>query len=108
MTWSGSVWSFSTVTRVSNADGPYSDLTIDAQGNLYGVTIDGGRYGQGSVFQLTRSGGGWSYRNLYDFMGGDDGSQPFGSVTVDSAGTIYGTTAYGGHFGEGTVWMLTP
>ena len=106
MTLSGSVWSFNTIAGVSNADGPYSDLTIDAQGNLYGATIDGGRYGQGNVFQLTRSNGVWTYRNLYDFMGAEDGSQPFGSVIVDSAGAIYGTTAYGGHFGDGTVWML--
>jgi uncharacterized repeat protein (TIGR03803 family) len=50
---------------------------------------------------------------LYAFQGGDhDGAQPL-SVTLDSKGTLYGTTLQGGmdcdnqHYGCGTVFKLT-
>jgi uncharacterized repeat protein (TIGR03803 family) len=32
---------------------PYYGLTLDAHGNLYGTTVAGGRYGQGTVFAFT-------------------------------------------------------
>jgi len=53
---------------------------------------------------------------LYSFKGGSDGARPWGGVIVDSAGNIYGTTAYGGSsqncnqggLGCGTVFKLSP
>jgi uncharacterized repeat protein (TIGR03803 family) len=107
MTQSPGGWSYSTISHVSTANGPFSALTIDSQGNLYGATLNGGRFGQGNVFRLSRPNGVWRCDDLYDFTGGDDGAQPFGSVVVDAAGTIYGTAAYGGSHSYGTMWMLT-
>ncbi len=35
-------------------DGAFpNDLIIDAKGNLYGTTFDGGAYGYGAVFKIT-------------------------------------------------------
>lgn len=49
-----------------------------------------------------------TYKRVYNFAGGTDGSDPATRLTFDSAGNAYGTTAAGGDFGVGTVFMLTP
>jgi len=51
---------------------------------------------------------GASYKRLYNFSGGSDGTNPATALTFDSLGNAYGTTAAGGDFGFGTVFMLTP
>jgi uncharacterized repeat protein (TIGR03803 family) len=96
--------------------GPYSGLTADAAGNLYGTTQLGGAYrsgcagyGCGTVFELSPSAGAkWTETVLYSFTGGDDGSQPYAGLIFDTAGNLYGTTGYGGDFGQGTVFELAP
>ena len=45
---------------------------------------------------------------LYSFGSGSDGAFPFGSMIFDSKGELYGTTAYGGSSGGGTVFQLSP
>jgi uncharacterized repeat protein (TIGR03803 family) len=49
-----------------------------------------------------------SYKKVYNFTGGTDGGDPATPLTLDSAGNAYGTTAAGGEFNFGTVFMLTP
>ena len=49
-----------------------------------------------------------SYKKLYSFAGGSDGRVPATPLTFDNAGNAYGTTAAGGDFDLGTVFMLTP
>jgi uncharacterized repeat protein (TIGR03803 family) len=91
--------------------GPQGNLLMDSAGNLYGTTYLGGVYGQGSVFMLTPSSGGWTYSDLYDFTGGNDGKWPNGSVVLDANGNLYGTTNGGGpsgSYGYGVVWELMP
>ncbi len=65
-----------------------------------------------SAFLLALTPLAWSRDNetiLYSFAGPPDGSFPFeGSLTVDSNGNLYGTTSYGGTYGNGTVFRLTP
>jgi len=45
---------------------------------------------------------------LHSFTGGADGSRPYGGVTFDSAGNLYGTTSSGGPASAGVVWKLDP
>jgi len=104
----GSGWSFNNISLISTGDGPFSDLTLDSQGNLYGANYTGGQYGQGNIFKLTNSGGAWTLTDLYDFTGGSDGDAPVGGVVLDANGNIYGTASEGGTSGWGTVWKLTP
>jgi len=92
---------------------PYAGLVFDKAGNLYGTTEFGGTNSQGTVFEITpNSSGGWTESVLYNFTGGDDGGQPYGSLVFDSSGNLYGTTNFGGstncNLGCGTVFELTP
>jgi uncharacterized repeat protein (TIGR03803 family) len=82
-------------------------LVFDRSGNLYGVTIEGGSANAGVVFQLSPSGTTWTETVLHHFAGGSDGANPTGSLYLDAAGTIYGTTIEGGASGNGTVFRLT-
>jgi uncharacterized repeat protein (TIGR03803 family) len=49
-----------------------------------------------------------TYQKLYSFTGGTDGGDPATPLAFDNAGNAYGTTAAGGDFDLGTVFMLTP
>lgn len=88
------------------AVGPYGGVIFDQQGNLYGTTIVGGTGGAGTVYELTPSGGGWTEKTLYNFLGETDGAVPLAGLTMDRTGTLYGTTAYGGSSGNGNVFRL--
>jgi len=84
---------------------PNAGLTMDAEGNLYGTTWNGGR-GCGTVFQLKHQGSNWVFNLLHEFTGGSDGCGPDG-VIFGSNSTLYGTTGGGGN-GFGTVFNLMP
>ena len=43
---------------------------------------------------------------LHSFTGGADGSTPFAPLVRDKAGNLYGTTASGGSFRNGTVFKV--
>jgi uncharacterized repeat protein (TIGR03803 family) len=98
----------------SDGAGPYSTLTFDDKGALYGTTYVGGASGNGTVFKLAPgSDGKWKESVLYSFQGGSgDGSHPVAGVIFDSNGNLYGTTFYGGtnycHNQCGVVFELSP
>jgi uncharacterized repeat protein (TIGR03803 family) len=108
LTPSNGTYTFTVLHSFAGNDGPYGGLTMDAAGNLYGTTYGDGVHDYGNVFELSPSNGGWSYTDLYDFTGGNDGGYPFGSVAIDADGNLYGTTAYFGTHGYGVVWEITP
>jgi uncharacterized repeat protein (TIGR03803 family) len=88
-------------------DGPL----IDSEGNLYGMTSQGGLpNGGGTVFKLEHSSSGWRESVLWKFTCGNDGCAPDASLVSDSAGNLYGTTFEGGYdgIGSGTVFELSP
>ena len=91
---------------------PIAGLTMDASGNLYGTTLNGGAHCQcGTVFKITPDG---AESIVYAFHGGAEGSSPQGMLVRDKKGNFYGTTASGGldcngfGVGCGTVFRLTP
>lgn len=68
--------------------------------------------GTGTVFKLTPTqGGSWDETVLHNFdaANGSDGDYPEGSLILDHAGNLYGTSNLGGgHYNSGTVFQLTP
>jgi len=108
LTPSGGHWTLSVIYSFAGSGGPASSLVMDTSGNLYGTTVADGAYGAGNAFKLTSSGGGWTYTDLYDFTGDSDGASPFGGVTLDTNGNLYGTTESGGANGYGVIWEITP
>jgi uncharacterized repeat protein (TIGR03803 family) len=89
---------------------PLSDLKIDAEGNLYGTTSQGGTgvCHCGTVFELKRTKDGWKEELLYSFGDGSDGAFPIAGVTFGSDGSLYGATSSGGNnIGYGTIFKLT-
>ena len=104
----GGQWTITTLhTFGAELVGPFSGVTLDAAGNLYGTTYYDGLHHQGLAYKLTRSGGSWTYTDLHDFTGGSDGSNPICDVVVDANGTVYGTSLYGGTHNGGLVWQIT-
>jgi uncharacterized repeat protein (TIGR03803 family) len=94
---------------VQNGDGlsPLGGVIRDQSGNLYGTTFGGGTHDLGAVFRVDAEG---NETLLHSFAGGPtDGAYPYvGSLLLDQAGNLYGTTARGGAFGSGTVFKLDP
>jgi len=77
---------------------PLAGVVLDKSGNLYGTTVNGGAYGDGTVFELTSSG---TEMILHSFANNDiDGFNPYASLAMDKAGTLYGTTVNGGGTGS--------
>lgn len=89
--------------NVPRGSSPESGVVRDPAGNLYGTTPTGGAANAGVVYKLDASG---RQTVLYSFTGGAGGSGPMAGVTADSAGNLYGTTAYGGTAGAGVVYKL--
>jgi uncharacterized repeat protein (TIGR03803 family) len=104
--WSESVLhSFSITTDGAT---PESTPIIDAHGNLYGTTAEGGlmpcpydSYAVcGTVYELAPPAPGrttWKLTTLHEFSGlNGDGVTPIGSLVADAGGALYGTTVVGG------------
>lgn len=102
-------------TGKEDGGGMYSGVIIDASGTLYGTTDYGGAHASGVVFKLSRPVAGqavWTESVLYSFQGriagSTDGLNADGGLVEDSAGRLYGTCAFGGTYGSGTVFELLP
>ena len=70
---SGGSWNFAIIHNFTGDDGanPYSGVTFDAAGNLYGTAWNGGANGSGVVYQLV-PGSQSSINVLYSFGGAQD------------------------------------
>lgn len=96
---------------------PEGDLLVDAAGNLYGVTHNGGPYGYGMIYEVSPVNGSWIESVLHSFTGAADGGNSSATLVEDSSGKIYGTATYGGNSqacggvalsGCGVVFTITP
>ena len=97
----------------SDGYGPYTGVTFDTAGNLYGTTPGGGGCtvyptGCGVAYELTSAGGVWTESILYSFQGGADGISPTSGLIFDKSGALYGTTSAYGGLTYGTAFKLSP
>jgi uncharacterized repeat protein (TIGR03803 family) len=105
------LYPFNSSGSLSDGGQPEAGLTRDSVGNLYGTTFFGGLgtgcdiyyAGCGTVFKVDTSG---TETVLHVFSGAGDGWNPTARLILDSAGNLYGTTGYGGTYGQGTVFKI--
>ncbi len=111
LTPSGSDWTENTLYGFQSAsDGgkPFGGLVFDDTGTLYGATSSGGPGSGGTAYDLTPSNGSWTFDVLYGFTSSAYQPGPYGSLTFDAAGNLYGTATKDGAHGAGSVFRLTP
>jgi uncharacterized repeat protein (TIGR03803 family) len=113
----GSDWMFSLLFDFpifGNID-PRGPLLIGPDGTLYGTLFynSGCGGGCGGVFRLYPSPTVprnalqlWNGEMLHNFTGGSDGGNPSGALLMDQAGSLYGTTEYGGAAGLGAIYQI--
>jgi len=91
----------------NNGDGCHPDgrLRWGEQGNLLGTTYGGGDLGDGTVYELTRSGG-WQQTILHSFDDADGCELEAGLVT-DRKGNWFGTASGCGKYKWGTVFEIS-
>ena len=82
-----------------------SALVTDGSGNLYGTTQSGGLSYDGTVFKIDA--GTSHLTDLIQFKDGMDGAGPT-TLIADTRGDLYGTTAGGGLYYDGTLFELSP
>jgi hypothetical protein len=97
----GTTWTKRTLFSFTGQQGngtPSGAVIADQNGNLYGAAIDG--FGCcGSIYELIPPAAGeteWTENTIYAFTGGLDGDGPYGSLSMDQYGAIYGVTHFGG------------
>jgi uncharacterized repeat protein (TIGR03803 family) len=125
LTRRGGTWSETAIykfcAQASCADGASpTSILMTAPSRLIGTTLEGGggpcASGCGTVFELhgpiASNKSLWQYRNLYSFCAGGsgcpDGTSPAGNIVVDSTGSIFGTTPFGGSMNKGTIYKVVP
>ena len=102
-------WTEKVLYNFAGPDGadPYSTVTFDQGGSMYGVTHHGGLYDLGVIFQLSPNGSSWTEQVIHYFAAGIEGTYPAGPPAVDGAGNLYFTTGFGGENGGGGVAQMT-
>jgi uncharacterized repeat protein (TIGR03803 family) len=91
----------------SNGQYPSAALIADGSGNLFGTTENGGAYKDGTVFEIPKTTSGYASTpvTLVSFNY-SDGAYPYAALIADGSGDLFGTTAYGGASGVGTVFEI--
>jgi uncharacterized repeat protein (TIGR03803 family) len=89
--------------------GPNSGPLLEASdGNFYGVTEAGGLRNGGTIFKMTPD---FQISTLYTFQGKSgrsrDGFTPAGGLIQATDSNLYGTTAEGGNYGNGTLFRIS-
>jgi uncharacterized repeat protein (TIGR03803 family) len=107
---------FCSAANCADGSKPESDLVMNAAGDLFGTTREGGNIqapctilGCGVLYKIA-SGGAYSVLHVFcSAPSCSDGSVPvnFGGLALDSSGNLYGTTEAGGmRFNHGIVFKF--
>jgi len=104
--------SFSGINGSYPGANPAGNLVFDANGNYYGTTESGGASNNGTIFEVTATGG---FTNLVSFTGSGGacpGDDPVAGLVWCTNGNLYGTTQLGGtndlvNGPDGTIFEVT-
>src|SRR5262249_32268540 len=100
--WSEAILhSFCSMSGCADGQQPWSNVIMDASGNLYGTTSLGGTQDAGTIFKLAPNGSKtlWTETVLHSFctevQGSTclDGEVPYDGLIMVKSGNIYGTTS---------------
>ena len=92
-------------TEDSDGNGPTGAIVMDSTGNLYGTTYGGGDNNEGIVYKIASDG---TETILHSFAGDStDGGFPYGGLTIDASGNLYGSTIFGGPNNSGSIFKIT-
>lgn len=106
----GQVTALHQFAGTANGDGEYplGGVVMDAQGNLYGTTQQGGASctyssdGCGTIFEIDSS----ANETILHAFNGSDGNLPYANLIFDAkTNSLYGTTNQGGSANLGTVFQ---
>ena len=86
-----------------SCDQPKASLTYAPYYGLYGTTETGGQEYDGIIYSLSDL----APPYIHEFHGNPDGAEPFGTMVL-LGGTLYGTTAFGGSYSDGSVFYYNP
>lgn len=89
-----------------NGNFPYGSLIQASDGNLYGMTSEGGANNFGALFKFDISS--YTYVKKLDFDGINNGKSPKGSLLRASDGMLYGMTSLGGTNDLGVMFQYNP
>ena len=82
-------------------------LVLGSDGAFYGTTQQGGLDNAGTFFKFTVAGG---FTQIYSFNGEPPGNNPItpnSTLVQGASGLFYGTSAYGGSQGGGSIFEIT-
>lgn len=87
----------------STGSNPVGSLTFGLDGDLYGMTYQGGSSGVGTVFKISSDGSGHTVLHNFD---NTSGGFPYGSLLNGTDGALYGMTYSGGSSNSGTLFKI--
>jgi uncharacterized repeat protein (TIGR03803 family) len=93
-------------TGYVNGSIPTGKLVEVAGGKFYGVTIQGGNYDYGVIFEYDLSAN--LYSKKHDFDPAVSGGYPYSGMVLASNGKLYGMTSLGGTNGMGVLYEFDP
>ncbi len=108
-----STGALTTVLEFTNTGGsfkgayPFAGLVSDGAGFLWGTTQQGGALSLGTVFKVNVSTG--AMTTVVEFthdQASNRGSYPYAALVSNGAGSLWGTTNYGGTAGVGTIFKI--
>lgn len=107
------LYSFCSQSGCTDGAGPNGGLVEASDGDFYGTTLNGGssttcNLGCGTIFKITPGG---DFTTLYSFCSQPacaDGSNPYDGLIEGSDRSLYGTASFGGAYGGGTIFRITP
>jgi uncharacterized repeat protein (TIGR03803 family) len=80
-------------------------LVPDLAGNLWGATQYGGDAQEGTIYKIARDGS--NFTLIYTFDGGARGGNVTQALIAGCDGAMYGTTAQGGTYNQGTLFRVS-
>jgi uncharacterized repeat protein (TIGR03803 family) len=101
------LYQFCSLANCADGSSANAGLVQGPDGNFYGATFEGGASNDDTIYRITPAG---KLTTLYSFRAQancTDGERPFETLTFGTNGLLYGTTAYGGTNGQGTLFQIS-